>query len=369
MSSPILTCCAFSFGYGPAAKLVLVAKRVRALGLRPVFLGNGIAHELAARDDVFDDVIRAAPTDPRTSDIIRESRGLLSMMDRDFAEVALAIGQPVYMADSLFWMRATLPSSFHRARRLWVQRFPLSHGNDPPLPANATAVGPIVRPMLPRPLAERTRLVINLGGCESPVASTADDISYLDFVVRGIITSKLLSEFGGEAMLLAGDRVVARLQHRYAGNGLTFASVSHDSALALLLEARLVLTAPGLTTSLECFQLRVPTLFLPPQNYSQWRILERWRELTLAPAAMHWSDFLASGPFPEQLPEAERSPFVRQVIQRMASRMDIANAFSQSLLDGAAGDQTALADRQLAYFESLGDNGVEQISRDLVELT
>ncbi len=369
MANPILACCAFSFGYGPAAKLVLVAERIRALGLRPVFLGNGIAHELAARGNVFDDVIRATPDDPHASAVIRESQGLLSMMDREFAEVALAMGRPVFVADSLFWMRATLPPSFRRANRLWVQRFPLRSGCDPQLPANATEVGPIVRPMLPRPVAKRTRLVVNLGGCESPVGSLTDDTSYLDFIFRGIVDSHLVSKFDGEAILLAGDRAVAHLQHNYAGNGISFASVSHDEALSLLAEARLVLTAPGLTTSLACFQLRVPTLFLPPQNYSQWRILERWRELDLAPSALHWSDFLPAGPYPDQLPEADRSPTIRQVIRHLASQADVADSLLQTLRDGTDGDLLPLSQRQFTYFESLGDNGVEQISRDLAELT
>lgn len=364
MSATTLACCAFPLGYGPAAKLLLIAEVVRRAGLRAVFVGNGIAHELAARADVFEDVIRADPADKRARSLIASSAGMLSLMERDFAEIALALSVPLHVVDSLFWMRERVPAPFRGARRYWVQRFPAAPGTT--APANTVAVGPIVRAMEPSDVHERTKLVVNLGGCESP-NGPAEDLAYADFVVRGLLECELVSAFAG-AILLGGSRCVRHLRETFGHGGIVFESVAHEEALTLLRQARMVLTSPGLTTSLECCQLAVPTFFLPPQNWSQWRILDRFRALGLAPGSFHWQDCNPEQQSLERLPEASRTPRVGECIRRAAGEGETARTYRARLAECLSVDGPALARAQRAFFDSLGPNGVEQIVGDLVSL-
>src|SRR4030095_3935098 len=114
--------------------------------------------------------------------------------------------------------------------------------------------------------------------------------SYARFVVDQLFASPLLLEFAGRTTLVAGERCIADLRNQYGNLQIEFRSLSHAAALAELDRAALVLTAPGLTMTLECFQRGGRTFSLPPQNYSQWCILRALRDLGLAPAALHWED-------------------------------------------------------------------------------
>jgi hypothetical protein len=366
-TSRSLICCAYPFGYGPAAKLLHIARKLRAKPLRLVFLGTGIAHELASRSDLFDEVVQATPNDPRVPQLLQSACGLLSLMDRDYSAVAVEIGVPIYVADSLLWMRDRVPHVFRQARRYWAQDFVDVRQRLGEVGPQATLVGPIVASSDSVSTGEGTRLVVNLGGCESPGGSIADDPAYTDFVMRGILESGLLAGRRSGDVLIAGECCVRSLHSRYAECGLEIMSASHESALTLLRQARCVLTAPGLTATLECFQLGVPTFFLPPQNYSQWWILKKLRDRGLAPASFHWADFHPGCDVTERMSEEMRGPLVRNAIQRLSHDKTAQGQFIASLATAQGSDLADLARRQHAFFATLGSNGAVQIVDELMQ--
>jgi oxygen-independent coproporphyrinogen III oxidase len=362
VTSPTLICCAHPFGYGPAAKLLVIARMLRAAGVRTVFIGHGISHELAAGCDSFQEVIHARPGDPHASKRIALSDGLFSVMERDFASIALELSKPLYVADSLHWMRHSVPEPFGQAERYWVQNFGLAHAK----PQTGVVVGPIVQPLHSAPERSRHRLVINLGGCEPPFGPISEDWSYCDFVMHGLLQSDLLTSFKGDAIMLVGNRARAHLKTKFPDSRIQVRSVSHDSALALLGTASRVLTSPGLTASLECFQYAVPTYFLPPQNYSQWQILNHFRAADLADGAFGWSQAMDEPPPFEKAAETERTPMVRQIVAELSGAQSARAMFVDSLQRWAATDQKELALRQHEFFKSLGPNGAERIAGDLI---
>ena len=211
-------------------------------------------------------------------------------------------------------------------------------------------------------------LVLNLGGMESPNGDAEDAMTYADFVVDGLLRSELLARFCGRGTVLGGRGIIDHLTRRHGRTGLQFASLSHDEGLGRLAGAAMVLTAPGLTATLECFQLAVPTFFLPPQYYSQWWSLHVLRRSGLAPASFHWQDRLAESPIIERMPEATRGPLLRGIIDRLVADETAQAAYVDCLGAAAATDRPALAARQRAFFDSLGPNGVETIARELTEL-
>lgn len=363
MPAGALVCCAYPLGYGPAAKLVIVAERLRELGERPVFLGSGIAHELASRSDAFGDVVHVEPGAAHARAMIASSRAVFSMMDRDHTEIAAELDKPFFVADSLAWMREPIPPLFQRSRRYWTQRFPIT----PASPALGIDVGPIVRPITRSPNPAGPQLVINLGGCELTTGWNEREAAYFDLVVQAILDSELATRYRGRSILLAGARCVQYLKQQ-VHERLPCVSVAHDEALGYLAGAQVVLTAPGLTTSLECFQLGVPTLFLPPQNWSQWCILKVFRDNGLAPIAVHWGDFASTGS-PAAAPLEQRSASVRQVVRELSASRDVRSALCRSLRPGALDTLESLAERQHKWFDQLGSNGVEQIAKELIELT
>jgi len=364
-----LICSAFPLGYGPAAKLLLIAETVRTMGLRTVFLGTGIAHELAARSSAFDEIVQASPGDALARSVISRCDGLLSLQDRAYTRLAWELSKPFYVADSLFWMRDHVPDPFLTARRYWVQEFPDLRQSNRRVGLMPIVVGPIIRSMSSVPEHLRTRrLVVNLGGCESPHDATLEDTSYFDFVMAGLLGSDLVARQHHDVVLMAGSRCVRLLHARYPRCGIEFVSVAHEEATSLLQTAQVVLTSPGLTASLECFQLAVPTFFLPPQNFSQWWILKTLRENDLAPHSFHWEDALPGYPVEKRMPESTRTPMVRQAIRSVAQDRDAAGRYRSCLSSCSSYDHSDLARRQRAFFDALGPNGTEQIARSLAEL-
>ncbi len=366
---PRLVGCAAPHGYGPVSKLCRIAAALRPLGVSVVFLGSGIAHALASGSGAFDDVVDALPDSPAASALIDSAGALLSLMDRDYLAIAQDLDKPTFVADSLFWMRDRIPHPFLAATCYWVQNFFGVKERLADLPIAPSLVGPIVPPAAPRQDRQRSGIAVHLGGCDSPLSAIDADSGYLDFIVDGVAESVLRSCFPGPMVVMAGRRCADALRSRYRGNNIEFVSVSPDRALVLLDSAMVVLTAPGLTASLECFQLQQPAFFLPPQNYSQWWILNKLRAHGLAPGAFHWENCLAGSPVTERMAESERVPLLRSLIGGLSRDARARRSFVAALDGYAACDRDALAATQRDFFESLGANGLNAIVADLARFT
>ncbi len=357
-----LVCCAAPIGYGPATKLVAVADALRPRGVRTVFLGEGSALEAAGRSDAFDDVVAASVDSHRARAVITAGTGLLSMMERDHLRTAQASGRRTFVADSLLWMRDHVPPVFRAATRYWAQDFIGVRGRAAGL---ASVVGPLVsRPV--RTMRAR-RLVVALGGASSPLGDGDDDQAWLDLIVDAAVDSGLVADFADGATCMSSERSRERLAARHAGRGLTFVSLAPADAAALLASAAMVLAAPGLTTTLECFQLGVPTVFLPPFSYSQWRILDALRAHGLAPGAIHWADH-APGAITPNMPEDGRAERVRAVIRTRLRDPAMRSDLRAHLAAVRHADRHGLADRQRAFFTELGANGVDDIAAEIAHL-
>ncbi len=353
--------CAFPFGYGPAAKLLSIARAARAHGMAPWFLGSGIALELVRRSrDDFEEIVEASSPDSAVRSLIAASTGIVSIMDRDAARLAHQGSRPFYVVDSLLWMRDRVPEVFLGARRYWAQRFFGKPLGSPDLAV--ISVGPIVSAIQPVRPHQQAELVVHLGGCESPSAAAEDHHRYARFVTRALVSSGLPRE--ASSLVLSGASSTARLRAEFAGSGIAFASLSHEQALNALSSAALVLTSPGVTATLECFHAGVATSFLPPQNYSQWLALEALRSAGLAEGAFHWAD--AMGPLPfASMPEERRTPLVLETIARLSAADSLSEELTRSLLAAARRPPAALRARQHAAFESLGANGAVEIAAEL----
>src|SRR5262249_41216960 len=159
-----------------------------------------------------------------------------------------------------------------------------------------------------------------------------------DVIVRALLASALAVRFDGRMVLLSGQRLTDHLVRDYSGCGIEFRSVSHGEALSLLGSATMVVTAPGLTTSLESFQLSTPRFFLPPQNSSQWWILDALRRRRLAPCALHWADLEVRRLVPRLLPQEAREILVREIISELLSDAATVSRLARALTEMATAD-------------------------------
>lgn len=351
------------FGYGPAAKLITLAENLRETW-RLVFVGRGAALELASRDrDAFDEIV---PIDsPRTvlDEALHAGSAVVSVMDRELASLARAAERPLCVVDSLLWMRPAVPEALAGAQLYLAQGFPgLAPGRYRPRPR---VVGALVGPVRADPATRRQGLVVHLGGSAAPDDRRALYAAYARFAVDAVLRTRWVERFAS-VTVLGGAHVVAAIGGRLEGSGVGARSVSHAEARSRMADAAAVLTAPGLTATLECFAAKTPTWFLPPQNYSQWCILRRLRAAGAARPALHWEDLAGVPRLAEQASPRVYEPVVRETLLRLCADRAAAEAL-RSRLDrlGEAGDPVPA---QSAFLRALGTNGVEAVSAALHEL-
>ena len=356
------------FGYGPAAKALALAGCLRARGWRPVLAAQGIALELVSKEPrAFAETLDLGRQQAEVRRRVAAARAVVSVMDRELCGMARQLGRDFHVVDSLFWIREQVPGEFASARRYWGQRFPVRPTGDS-LPGPAVElVGPILEPHTPGPppAPADSSLVINLGGGESPVREASFFARYAELVIDAFLSSRLADEPFESVTVLAGERLTAALQRGYRQTRMRFVSVPHRTAQQLLARATLVLTAPGLTTSLECFRHAVTTRFLPPQSYSQWRILESLQQRGLAPGALHWKELDPDGFRGGLAAEPQRNRHLHRVLDRLLARADSRRRLSAKLGPLSATEARDLVARQSAFFAQLGRNGAEEIAEAL----
>jgi hypothetical protein len=350
------------FGYGPAAKLVSLARRVRG-SLRLVFVGEGSALELvsrSARD--FEAVIDGSPLAPQSQRWLREADAVLSVMDREAGVAADRAGRPLFVVDSLLWMRAEVPDALRGARAYFAQAFP----SPEPVPYTPppTWVGPLVAPRA-QVLSRGADLVVNLGGSAAPDDRRALFAAYARLALRAVAAAGLLERFP-RVRVIGGEPAIGALAGVADDPRIECGSLSPDDARACTAEAAALLTAPGLTATLEAFCDRTPTWFLPPQNYSQWCTLRRLRARGLADGACHWEDDPAMPRLPERMPAAAHAS-AAEPIRRACEDPQAIDRVAASLA-GVGRESGERAARQSVFFCSLGPCGLERIAASLRRL-
>jgi hypothetical protein len=351
------------FGYGPAAKLVSLARRLQG-DLRLVFAGEGSTYEFVSRTTgVFDAVVPGSPAGEAAAPWLREADAVISIMDRDAGAAAARAAKPLYVVDSLLWMRAEIPEALRGAHVYWAQRLSdLAEGDYTPRPC---WVGPLVAPRRAAPRA-RSGLVVNLGGSRAPDDRAALFGAYARLALRALLAAELPARFG-RVSVIGGEPAIAALAGETSNPRIECATLAPDDARECMAGAGALLTAPGLTTTLEACLDRTPTWFLPPQNYSQWCSLHRLRACGLAEGALHWEDLPGAPQLRERMPQPQHAPIVAPAILRACADAGVAARLAASLRSVGDGAPERVA-RQSAFFASLGPSGLDDVAAVLRRL-
>ena len=359
-----LLCAALPIGYGPAVKLVALARRLRSFA-RLVVVGEGSTLELVSRaPGAFDAVVAANPASPKALPWLRDAHAVLSIMDRDAGAAAARAGKPLFAVDSLLWMRPEIPEPLRGARAYFAQAFA---GRDPLMGApRPIRVGPLTEPRAVTRSAPRRGLVVNLGGSSAPDGRGLLFAPYARLALRAVVAAGLAERFG-RATVIGGESAIAALSGVTGDPRVECVSLGPDEARERMAGAAALVTAPGLTTTLEAFSDRTPTWFLPPQNYSQWCLLRRLREQRVADGALHWEDLPGTAHLPERMSPAQYAT-VSESILRATRQEGVAERLRASLLEVGAG-AAERARRQGAFFDSLGPCGLDEVAAALRRLS
>lgn len=311
------TACAFlstSFGFGPVSKAATIARELKehAPHLEAHYFGAGIDYDYAAKSDSFERVFKVDVDERATlAGIVprlASYRAVFSVLNLDVLSLWRRGRVPLYLVDSLAWMWPDAPDGLTNVEayfvqdymmppervRLWGEKWPL------------VLVGPIEEAGAAEhvPPRERVnRLLVNFSGCSNPFAAPELFEKYVS-----VLASAIMSEAGDYdgVVFCCNERLARHLQGLFGGAlGVRAGHFTHEEFIGLLASSKFVLTAPGITTTLEVIASGADACFLLPQNYSQALISERYRALLGDAACMALSRFDQKLSVNPDLPERE----------------------------------------------------------------
>lgn len=292
MANILLT--AENFAYGPIGKLLVIAKELKKSGHKLTFVGFGTAHQLANKFE-FDEV-HLIDTDSelfekKVETLVGNSDILVTAMDRSSTTLFMKKKKPVVWIDTLFWWWDKIPDFLWDVDLYLFQRS-IDEGENlikyRKKIKNLVPVGPIIEEV---PINNKKRqLMIAFGGMEAQGWYKIGVDSNYPFTLTEIILREVdLSDF--ETVIVTGnEKIIEELKVKYNDKRFVFKALSHSEFVCELSSSELAMIVPGLETPLEAFYYKVPVIFLPPSNSSQYIQLDEFRDNSAAISSVHFRD-------------------------------------------------------------------------------
>lgn len=318
--------CAFistAFGFGPISKAVAIAAEIkrRRPGIAIHCFGAGLDYEFARTSPAFDRVYRVDVD--RHEDLaslvehLEAYQAVFSVLNLDILPLWAGRRTPLYLVDSLAWMWPTPPPGIEYATRYFVQDFlvPPSRLQEWSSRLPIEVVAPIEATadyLTPQRDVPGDRVLVNLSGCANPFVDPELYDEYADLIVGQVLESA----GEGGVTVCCNQRLAARLRGRLGTRtGIRIDHLPHREFVERLSTAGVVLTSPGITTTLEALALRKIPCFILPQNYSQALISEQYVHELGPGRCMAFSEFGDEFDVPPGLSETDGLERVTSVLR------------------------------------------------------
>lgn len=358
MSTKIL-CEAVSFGFGPVGKLLAIAQEL-SKDYELDFIGSGSSLDLAIRSEYFSKIIELDTTSVNSlipPNVIDAYEVVISVINPIFGEQILRRGKKLIVIDSLFYMWKEIPYAWKNCDLLIIQSF---DNEQKRLTQESIKNGQIVGPIISNNSKSNKnktldRIIINFGGADYPYS--AIDSVIPNFIIS-LISQLEFATYFKEKIISIGHRHLDRIKH-LEKEGYIINTYRHDKFLNLLRNSRLLLTVPGLTTMYESFSNSIPTIFLPPLNYSQFLNLKKLEKSLVAKYSVNWDSVYE---IPSSIIEEEEGVrMIESFLLKSLVKKDIQKTFCDNLstLNNYEAEFSKLSLKQSLFYNSKGGCGTK----------
>lgn len=266
-----------AFGFGPVAKACAVSRRLAAIhgedAVASSYVGDGHDVDFARTNGSFRAVGHADDDEGRA--LLHAARVVVSF--GAFTLPPAVAGKPVVLVDSLGWLWADVPELAERCHTYVVQDFLLTPEDRTRIAARTNLV--VCSPILDDEVRQlhwrepdSSRLLVSFGGVDNPVVP----VGSCDEFIRSMVAELIAQSSHERITLCVPQRIGASLPGARLDKRVTLRSLPHQEFVAEMATSTLFLSTPGLTASLEALTVGTPTRLLPPLNYSQLRIYEKY---------------------------------------------------------------------------------------------
>ncbi|OKP91070.1 hypothetical protein A3844_04305 [Paenibacillus helianthi] len=318
-----ILCTAASFGYGPSGKLLSICKSLKSQGFELKLVADGLVLQLANLTDYFTDIIEfdfinsVLIEHNKLTNAFKEADLMLNVLEPDAVKFANHFGVKTVYVDSLFWMWDKLPDDLQDVEYI-IQKFPGVYTKISEFNANSANFrfcGPIVDTSFINVGERENFLLVSFAGLESPFNKFGKGLFYPEAVLSNLIEP--LNNSSYEKIMITGNSSVIEFFKQKYGKQFRgeFIHLSHDKFLQSLAICKMLIASPGLTTTYEALVYKTPIRYLPPQNYSQALMLNRYEQEGFTDMSLNWSDIYTEYIIPANLPEAEGVALVGRTIE------------------------------------------------------
>lgn len=359
----IILCDAVPFCFGPISKMISIAEKIDKSKYSLVLLASGTSLELGKKSNLFK-IINC--NTELNSDLIKNKKWFqkadvfVNVMNPKSVEYALSLNKKVVYIDSLFWMWDKVPDFADKVDAYFAQNFVgvkdriISESRE-----KINLVGPIIADNF-KDVKKKNHIVVNFGGIESSMIKIGKNSNY-PFVIGKLI--EMVFRNSKETVYFCGNDKIVRKAIPKRKNFI-IGNMEHGEFLKILSEAKLLITIPGLTTTFEAFNYRVPTIFLPPENYSQFLNLKSFEMYSVGKKIFNWSDIYKTkiNLFEDEQKAVDKILFLIQKFEK--DKVNKLN-FRNKLIKILKNINSISIKNQDKFIKSLGDNSVLQIAEKI----
>ncbi len=330
------------------------------------FCGQGVSLEFARRESVCE-VVEIDLYGPRACDIVRQLSVRfdygLSIMEPLF--VQFLDGEiPLGYVDSLSWMWCN--SHFEQyptlrtLKHYFYQDTFNSLGNlEKHGVRNLRKVGAI----LDLPTIRRTRtdaVLLHFGGVENIYVAFAEQVYPIRMMA--LLAQQAFFKHSRDVHVVSGIRARDAFAGLYPDRRHQFVSLPHMQFMRAVSTASRLLTSPGLTTLLEAFALQTPVIFLPPQNYSQYLIMDRLTRWGYPRVLLNWSHIYPYFRIDDDVPEENAVRAIADISRRFFDDPDAVVKLSRETALQLDQDTHDILQFQERFIDGIGVRGAEDVS-------
>lgn len=325
--------CAFvssSFGFGPVSKAATIAKeiKIKCPQIETHFFGGGIALQFAEQSKAFDYLFEADVDETNKLEYIlprlKKYKTVFSVLNLPLLPLWNENFGRLFFVDSLAWLWKEPPDGIENVETYFVQDYLISTERIREwknlYPINLIPpIGLMLSDNLPIQNSgiRQNRLLINFSGCSNQFVKTQIYEKYV-ITLLSLILENSANNYK-KIEVCVNRKIAEKLNKLFKSDSLIIGQLSHEEFINKLSDSRLLLTAPGITTTLEALSLNTPLGFLLPQNDSQAMMSELYRRQIDESQTMAFSRFDEKLAFPTTLEEFES---LKQPIELAVQRMN-----------------------------------------------
>lgn len=351
------------FGFGPTGKTVALMEELRSKWKGRIVYGASPMCQETIPEHLRKDII-VEPINERAADSLKKIFNkypqpfVVCTLNKLAINTAKNLGLPAFFIDSLGWLWKEIPAEYLLADTYYCFNI-FGMKNKVPPRENIKLIAPIFGTLPTYRTSKEPYLLVHIGGFKNPFEDKMS-FAYLDLILESLHRNKSAKEI----IVTGGSEAIWFMKTSCHKKDIHFLTLSRNNFLKYLNSASRFVTTSGLTATLEAFALRTPTVFLPPTNLSQWKILKLLASQGCAESKFEWDDLLGHPTNFDNLTEQEAVPEFHSLAQQVYNNPALRSTFVKKFNEITS--STVSRSGQTNFILQSGTNGSTIIVEDLL---